>query len=74
MPLVYKKIFQVESASHMLMSFSSFEKRQQSIDGIKESESQNIYHYLLNPVGHEGKSIDKERLLINIAQLNHHSQ
>lgn len=57
-----QKIFETESTEYALVRFESPEKRQESIDAIKERESQNIYQYLVEPIGHEDKPKQGEKL------------
>lgn len=64
-----QKIFDIESTEYMLMRFESEEKKQKSIDEIKERESKNIFQYLLKPIGHSEKPEMEEILKINNLKL-----
>ncbi|MGB3465577.1 MAG: hypothetical protein WBA74_09915 [Cyclobacteriaceae bacterium] len=46
-----QKVFEVESVDFILLKYRSTEKRQQSLNEMKERESQNIYQYLVEPSG-----------------------
>jgi hypothetical protein len=63
-----QKIFNSESIDYMLLKFDSIEKRQGSIESIKERESNNIYQYLIEPVKHDEKPKQGEKLKINYSQ------
>jgi hypothetical protein len=59
-----QRLFETESADYMLMKFNSLEKRQASIDAIKERESSNIYQYQVQPIDHDEKPKQGEKLNI----------
>lgn len=59
-----QKIFAVEHAEYVRMSFESYEKRQASIDGIQVKEVSHTYDYLIKPIGHNDKPKDGEKLKI----------
>lgn len=63
-----QKIFAAESTDYMLLKFNTVEKRQSSIEAIKERESNNIYRYLIEPVEHDEKPKQGVRLKINYPQ------
>lgn len=59
-----QQIFESESSEYMLLRFDNQEKEVQSINEIKEREAQNVYLYLLKPVGHDGKPEEGEKFII----------
>lgn len=61
-------IFDNESVEYMLMRFESDQKRQKSINEIKERESNTIFQYMLKPLGHSEKPEKEERLKIDYPQ------
>ena len=60
-----QQIFEIESTNYMHLNFRSVEKRQASIERVKERESNNIYQYLVEPIDHNEKPEQGERLKIN---------
>ena len=61
-------IFDNESVEYMLMRFESDQKRQKSINEIKERESNTIFQYISKPLGHLEKPEKEERLKIDYPQ------
>lgn len=59
-----QRLFENESTDYILMKFNSLEKRQASINAIKEREFNNIYQYLVQPVDHDEKPKQGEKLNI----------
>jgi hypothetical protein len=64
-----QKIFVNETISFMLLKFASTDKREESINNIKQKEASNIFQYMISPLGHEQKP-EKEELLIRFSDLN----
>ena len=59
-----QKIFENEFREYVRMSFKTLENTKQSIQKIKAKEEQNIYEYMIRPVGHDSKPMEQEQLLI----------
>lgn len=59
-----QRLFENESTDYMFIKFNSLEKRQASINEIKERESNNIYQYLVQPIDHDEKPKQGEKLNI----------
>ncbi|MEP0265687.1 hypothetical protein [Dokdonia sp.] len=60
-----QQIFKIESTNYMHLNFRSVEKKQASIERVKERESNNIYQYLVEPIDHNEKPEQGEKLKIN---------
>ncbi|WP_299229740.1 hypothetical protein [uncultured Psychroserpens sp.] len=63
--LAEQKIFNNESTNYMLMRFNSDYEKQKSINRIKKKETENIFQYFVNPIGHSEKPENGEILKIN---------
>ena len=59
-----QKLFENEQTSSMSMKFSNSESQQQSVEDIKSREQQNIFMYLLQPLGHSSKLSEEGTLII----------
>ena len=57
-------VFENEFANFMLLRFASEEQRQASRDKIIENEKNNIFQYLIKPIGHQHKPEEGEYLMI----------
>jgi hypothetical protein len=60
----YQKKFNSEMTEFMLLKFKIIEEREKSIKNILMKEKNNIYQYLVSPIGHEMKPENNERLKI----------
>lgn len=61
-----QKVFENEFANFMLLRFASEEKRQESRNKIIKNEKNNIFQYLIKPIGHQQKPEEGEHLIITL--------